>query len=660
MKGLTLNAKTICGLVLALGLIFGLSACSFEKPQQPTWDTDLVVPLISHNYDMLELVDRMDEENLSYDSLGNISISIDQTMDTVSIDAGLTVDGITTTYSEKLGSVEINSPTAVSQDISLSDYVSLGEGGVVPSMTIQANKNLPEITEFNSVTIETGSLIITATNNFGLNLDSANIGIVDISTFDVIGLVRFPDGIQAGAAESGSIDLAGKTLYNRLSYSAFLYLEGDTLLTLADKSFSIEAGFSPTVTVSSANARISSQSKSYGERISFANDNDIESASVSEGQIEIRVTNATELPTTITVNVAEFKNGTQPLNFSVELSKQQNQQIIRSLAGYTFTPLAGESDPSMDVELDVSIAGSGSETALVSATDSFAVEVAVTDLEFSSVTGVIAPTDVTIDPVHESVDIPTGFENFNLTSAVMTLEIYSAVSLPTDAAIHLEGNNGQELDISATLNGGSVQSPGKTTVVVDDLSDFLNPIPSSITLTGTATVGDGVTSGTVTDDAFVYGKVSIVSPLKMSIGNTTFDTDINKADLDDIDDDLVDRLHAGTVHAHLTNHLPLEASVTLYLKGDTLELYDNPDLTIGPVEVGSAILGANGLVSDSVGSDFTTVLTSEDLQILSNETIYIGQMITFPGTNGETVKIISSDYINVQAYMEVSARMGDF
>ena len=248
MKGMSLKTKTIYKLVIVFGLVLSLGACSLEKPESPTWDTNLVVPLISHNYDMLEIVDRMDEDNLGYDSLGNISVSIEQEMDTVAIDAGLTVDGISTNYSEQLGSIQISSPAPVEQQIRLVDYVSLGAGGEIPNTTITANESLPVITEFNSVTIESGSLVITATNNFGLDLDSATVGILDLGSYELVGVVSFPNGIATGESDDGSIDLAGKTLYNTLSYISYLYIAGDTLLTLADKEVSIEAGFSPTVT----------------------------------------------------------------------------------------------------------------------------------------------------------------------------------------------------------------------------------------------------------------------------------------------------------------------------------------------------------------------------------------------------------------------------
>ena len=122
----------------------------------------------------------------------------------------------------------------------------------------------------------------------------------------------------------------------------------------------------------------------------------------------------------------------------------------------------------------------------------------------------------------------------------------------------------------------------------------------------------------------------------------------------------VDRLNSGSAVVHISNHLPLAASLTLHLAGDSTLLWNEPELTIGPISVASGEVGVSGLVTEAVGSDDTITLTQDDLSILDNNTLYVGQVITFPGTNGETVRIISSDFIDIEAYITINARIGDF
>lgn len=636
-----------------------IAGCSIEKPQSPTWDTEFVVPLISHNYDMLELVDRIAEDNLSYDSSGNISFHVEQDIDTVAVNAGLTVDDLTDQFSEALGLIEISAPDPVSHQIMLEDYIPLILGDVA-EFSISASSSLPAISDIESVTIESGSLIVTATNDFGIPLDTANITIRDEISSQVLGVVTFENGLKIGETKSESIDLSGKTVHSGLSYDAQLHSPGGTLLTVADNQVSISVRFSNTITVSSATAKIPAQHKSYSQEISFSNENVITAAEVKSGEVQLGVTNNTNLTADIEITIDQFTHVGTPLSIPANLLPNQTTVISADLSGYDFVPIAEKDEPTVNLVTDVDLPGSGVVTAYVSSDDNFQVDVNVSNVAFKSVSGIIEPTLIEIDPVVEAVDIPNGFDGFSFSAAVMEINIESAVNLPSEVEIHLEGDAGQHLDVTGTVLPGTVDNPSTNTIIVNNLSSFLDPLPHEITVSGNATVGDGTTEGSVTENDYVYGSVRIVSPLEMRISETEFQTDINEADLSDLSSEDVDRLNEGKALVHISNHLPLGATVTMHLAGDSTVLWSNPELTIGPLSVESGVVGATGLVTAAVGSDATVTLTHEDLKILDNPTLYVGEEITFPGTNGETVRIISSDFIDIEAYMTISARIGDF
>ncbi len=246
-------------------LVACFSACSIEKPQAPSWDTELVLPLINHHYDMLELVDRMAEDALSYDSLGNISFSVEQDMDTIAVDAGLSIPDLSTAFAETIGLIEISGPAPVTDQIYLSDYLALG--GEVPAMTLDVSQQWPAISDIESATIASGSMVITATNNFDLPVDTVIIAIVDDTYALQVGAVTFDGGLAVGETKSKTIDLSGKTISNSFTYDAHLYTPGGTILTLAEKTLVVEAGFSSTITVSSAIAKVPAQERSYEQNV---------------------------------------------------------------------------------------------------------------------------------------------------------------------------------------------------------------------------------------------------------------------------------------------------------------------------------------------------------------------------------------------------------
>ena len=133
-------------LVSAVSMIAILSSgCSIESPKSPTWDTKLSIPLISQHYDIYELIDRLAEDAISYDSMGEISISFKQNIDTFIIDAGLSIGDINENFVHDLGSVAIATPEPVSLHLNLTDYLPLATGEVPEVETIRKDVRDVEI-----------------------------------------------------------------------------------------------------------------------------------------------------------------------------------------------------------------------------------------------------------------------------------------------------------------------------------------------------------------------------------------------------------------------------------------------------------------------------------------------------------------------------------
>ena len=64
-----------------------LVQCSIKKPEAPTWETSLVIPVINRTYDMAELIRKLNQDGIEMDSSGNIFFTITEELDTVTISA---------------------------------------------------------------------------------------------------------------------------------------------------------------------------------------------------------------------------------------------------------------------------------------------------------------------------------------------------------------------------------------------------------------------------------------------------------------------------------------------------------------------------------------------------------------------------------------------
>ncbi|MBD3218742.1 MAG: hypothetical protein GF310_10725 [candidate division Zixibacteria bacterium] len=635
-----------------------LPGCSLESPKAPTWDADLAIPLISRHYDMYELIDRMAEDAISYDSLGNLSVSFEQHMDTVLIDAGLSAEDVSEDFQHQLGAVTITPPAAKSVQLELTDYVSLATLEV-PDVGFDADKDFDQISEFESATFAEGQLIISITNYFGVELDSLTIWIVNNQTSDTIAEYFFESGLGIGESTVDTTELAGRTASDDIGLESRIHTPGGTLLSTSDKYLDVELRFGDGVTVSSAVAQVSAQNKDYSSTIEFNEEHELTSAALSGGQLSITVQNSSPLGADISLEFPEITSSGIPLSIDGSISGSGQASFNRNITGYILEPEITEQTMTVNVNLNAYLPGSGGVAVEISSDDQFSVQADLAGLEFSQATGIIAPTEIEIDPVQENLDLPKGFDEVSLTDAMIFLDVYSEVSIPTSVNIELTGDGGQYLSFEADLESGTPQNPGVTNLVITDLGTLTNPIPNEIVITGIATAGDGSTPGTVYPDSKVWGDVEITSPLKFAIGETVIDGDINSTEIEQDDiDEVSERLLAGDIYATITNHLPFGAEVELYLGGDSTVLYSSPQLTIGPIEVGAGVVDAAGLVTEAIESDVVIHLSEEDLDIIENATLYIGQKITLPGTNGQAVNIINTDYLDIEAHIELNTRLG--
>ncbi|MBN2071472.1 MAG: hypothetical protein JW814_08450 [Candidatus Krumholzibacteriota bacterium] len=657
MKKITTSRAAISPVILALATFL---SCGIETPQAPSWDIDINIPVVSHRYDMLEIIDRMAEDIISYDSTGLISLNVEEELDTVIIDAGLSVAGLTTTFSETLGIIDVATPEPLTETVPLGDHIFTG--GDVPPDTIEVEKVFTEIPEIESATISTGEMVVTVTNEFGIPLASVILSIIDIDRSEMIGTVDFSGGLDPGESGVLAIDLSGKTISNALSFSAVATTPGGYIENIDGKYMTVEAAFPDGLAVSEARAVIEPQTRHYERTISLSDsgDNTITAATVKSGSLEITLTNETCLGAVMEIEIPGIIEGGIAELLSIDLPPGGTGRITSDLAGKTVTPVPGTTEPSIFISVTAELSGSGAEAVDVSSSDRFDVDIEVSELFFSDMSGTIEPVRFEIDPFIADIDVPDGFETFDLTAATLTLEILSAAGLPVEIDLALATERGDSMRITGSVSPGSFDDPVLTIIETSDLDRLLCPIPSSISVSGSVTAGDGITRETVTENAYICGKVIISSPMEVVIGETEFEADINEAELDAEEfSDNIDRMNRATLYSRIINHMPIELSMTLYVGTDSLSLYSAPHLLLGPFFVRAGTVVPDGLVSIAAESNVTMELSHDDLEIFKNERLYFGQIISFPGTEGVPVRMISTDFIDIESYITVNVRVGD-
>ncbi|MCP4567759.1 MAG: hypothetical protein GY841_09300 [FCB group bacterium] len=650
LRLLNLTGHLACAVFVVL-LFLSLVQCTIKKPEAPSWRTNLVVPLAGKTWLMPELIDKLDQENLTTDSLGNPLFYFENVLDTVTIDGSFNIADVSQAVAESLGVISLDPINGSNFEISLGDAMGL-PAGIIPDTSYDLNLALPPLGEFANVTIESGFALATISNNMGLNLDTVIVTISDDVYGHQITSYSIPGGIPDGGISVDTVDLAGQTISNQLSMLIHLHTPGAIILSLADKALNSGVGMPAGMQVSAATARIPQITKNFNEAVDIDSDHQLESATLEDGRLVLDVGNNTNLAAELTITMADLLDNGSPLVIIQPVAAGQSAQYIYDLSGYTLEPIDQVMPQSISIDVGAVIDSSGPAMVTISAGDDISVTAGIENIQFGEVNGIIGSTTAEFVDIVEDIDVPTGFDQLQLPAAQAIITVENAVNIPGNFTITIDGNGGQHKVITGQIAAGTPDAPVISTIVESDMSDFMNPIPEQITINGSATYGDGLTSGSITPGDFVVASFLISSPLEMIIDSSTFEGEWEDTKLD-IDSSIIDGFKGAYFHGTFVNHLPIGVSAEILLSADSATLYTNPDVRLGPITVEAGELNPDGTVSAPTISQNAIEMDSTEIAILYNDSLWIGEYITFESTNGNSVRMMANDSLSISSYIEV-------
>jgi hypothetical protein len=580
-------------------------------------------------------------------------------LDTVFVQGSFALADVSDTIAESLGVVQLNPFGDAQISVDLSDYVSL-QLGVIPPISFDITQALPPMGEFTTISVESGYTLVTIVNDFGLDLDTVIVTLTDFQLGGPITTYEIPGGILAGDIRTDTVDLAGKTISNQLELSLHCHTPGATGFSLADKSLAATVSMPEGPRVTSATAQLPQVTREFSDSVSITCDHQLQSAVLSDGQAVLDIANNTNVPMTLAITLNDIKNGASPLTINQAITGGETGQFAYDLAGYIIAPADQTMPQELSVDVTAIIDSSGPQLVTFNAGDKISVSTGVQNVSLASIQGVLAPTTATFDNVQQSIELPKGFDQVQLTSAAMYLEIANTIDVPGSFTLTIDGD-GRQKSLAGDILRGTPQSPATTLIIENDLASFLDPVPQNLTISGNAVFGDGVTFGSVNADDYITATISIRSPLEMIVDSTTFDGGWESSEIDrGTVTDIINNTNEAALHLTVSNHLPVGMAAQVLLSSDSATLYSNPEVVLGPMPIAPGTLAADGTVESAVESSCVATLDSNQVRVLANKPFWIGQIYTLQSTNGETVKFTAGDSFAVRGYVELDVSVSDW
>jgi hypothetical protein len=668
MKRLISGRTQLMTLLLLLAILCNLrwSGCSIRKPQMPSWDTTWDLPLINRTYGIAELLDKLNNSSISYDTSGNPGIDITKNLDTISVDNNLKINGMQLDLRDSVGSVEVQAPDDIYSNTLLSSIVDVGMG-FVPPASFTFGQPLPTFTRFTWATIDSGAMSVTFFNNMEIDLDTLIVTVMDSADMHVVGVIACDNGLRYLETETQTLDIAGQTISNTLLLQYHGHTPGGVLINAGPENLEATASFPGNLKVSAARAEVLEIVRTKSQIYNIEDSTKVNSSIISQGIIQFNILNQTELPFTITLHSANFIINGAEFQMTQPLTPNGQTQLSVNLAGYNFIPSNGDTNQTVLIDMVNHIPGSAPSQYTFRAADSLLVHIDISDIHFQTLTGRIEPSIQNINPIQANIDLPMGIDRSTLNRARMIFNFYNNSMVPANLNLTVEGG-GKSIPISGRIapKRSPDDPPQLTTLILgpEDLTEFLNPPPAEISMSGYALINPDYEIITITPNDGFYGDIEFVSPLAMVFGDTvSIFPGITHTDIDPNSrpKDFENTAKSGKFYGVLQNDLPLGIKISFYIGTESdSALYGNGStLKLGPYLLSAAAVDSSGQVTTPVSSDFSDSLTTDELAVFNHDRIYIAEKVDIMPTDSNGVLISGLNSLKIRGMARMQLHVGD-
>ena len=674
---------------LATALVVG---CSVERPAAPSTNFTISIPVANDSTRVSELVGDRDDFLEIDDVTGGMKLKVTmplqsadvttpQILGSAEVGQNLRVTPQSNSFSTAIGDLSIPGQTIPEVEVRMSTLLGreIPTGTIIPllpgsSFDLEVSLPLANVT---SLEIATGGMTISVDNGFPVDIVGLALILRDNGAGGaIIDQIDLGTVAANGGSAAGRFSLAGRTISGDLALAvAGGTADGEDLTVDEDPSLIINSELE-TLLVTEATALIPQQEFEDNQTLDFPDDRiQVTEAVMSEGGITLIVTNNIPIIMEVELSLPDLRdaNGNAQTLLLDSLIAGQPREITFDLTNNTFAP----ANPlQMRIAYRARTFASDTEVTISSGGE-IDIQALTEQLVFSRVQGRLNEISLTIPSQERDVEFPEGLDNINIATANLAVHITSGVGFLADLDILFTGTNtkGTEtLLVRQTFQRGNPDNPRSQVLTVggDDLTRFLNHLPTNIKVRPVVIIGDGLEEELIEADHFVSldSVVFLTEPRLTVLSETRLDPDPEDISFRDSETrgKIESNFVSATVLTEIESSIPIGIGVRLYVASDPDLVYTDPVITIPelsqpPFQVPAAPVDANGLSSGPITADRDLVIVKEEVLkfILEDDptkSLFSGVRVTMPATGGD-VEVRATDFINVIAGLRVELELNE-
>ena len=663
--------------VAAAAAALAASACSIEEPKLPTVETELVIPLGTLHYELAELVEGEDSFITGDDDILALQLAGD--LDSVAVGDGLDVSVGGASVDAVLDGIELAAGSPATFAFALVQLYPPAQqaGGMdlpVPAFTFAAASPSRDLPGFTQATIRSGGLHVRLANGLPVPLggatppDQIQLRLLDPGSGIVLTQLQVPLPLPPAGTATYTLDLAGAVAGDSLrvelaggspgSAGAAVPIDPAAMLSVEVTCDALE--------VESAVAPIPAQTFEDTLTVGLPDSIQVIQGTLARGTLQVDLASDLPLPVATRLLVPALRTAAgSPLQLDVPLAARGSGTASADLAGCTLD-FGGALGERLDVVAQASTEGSAGVDVAIQSGARVHAELLPLTLTFASVTGIVDPQGVVLDPTHVDVDMPGELDQLELENAELCIDVHTQVQMPATVDLHLEGTSDAgsmvPLDLSFELPPPEGAGLADRTFRFDrdnsQLLPFLNNLPVRLELGGHAGVGDGLSPGTITAGDALWASWRIEAPLSVALQPQEVTIDARLLDLsEDLRRQIRERVVAVSLSATVQSTLPVGARVWIGLDADSTRVYTQPRIRLGPVQLPAAAgKGSQRLAAVAVSE---LLLATDDIPVIADQQLLQGVTVELPGTDGSFVVLRATDRIDVRGMLRARLKLAE-
>ncbi len=653
-----------------------LASCQLAPPQAPKWETEINLPIINKRFAMQEII--ADEDDFYADQNGLVHFAAETQLDSFYVGERLAINSLQQSFEYRLGRFQVPAPTPLNAEISLRQIFPAAAtlaGQTAPIPPFAFSLSLLDFQDYDSfifVDGATGTLTVYLRNGFPVPLGPLQIDIRDGSVDTTIVTFEHNAEIPPNGAMTRVLDLVGRTFSNRITFvisGQSAGSRGNLVLINPDSKSQLTLTAS-SLQVNGARARLATQTIEDQGTVEVGDSLHLVFARVKSGAITLNLQGNFPVRTKVSIALPDFRSPwNDTLKSAITLSPNSGGSLSLDLAGYTLQPQpAAFGQQKIRFLWKVSTLNASHEFVAITSAASLSATCASTKIIFSEVQGAFIAKQIALEPQTFNLDLPAGLDSLRLLDTRLQIILRNGINFPVQTDLRLEGfpERGPKAQLvireritPAQANGMPVET--QILLAGNAMQNFLNALPRTIRVSGKVWVGQRSYSGSVRERDAVATTLRFEAPLALVLPAQKVESEVSTILLDESTREHISKnLASGGAMLRLDNRLPCEASAAVHLARKANEVFSKPDLIVGPVQIALPQIDAiTGRALQPRRSEATLALNETQLKLFQTSPLYVGVLLTLPGSNGKVIRIAVDDYVDVQAGVNLRLQMNE-